>query len=466
MAWLRRIAGLLSLKGRLSRWVDSRAGPASGYVAAVLIVAAALELRMLLTPWITGAQFITFFPAVIVSTLLFGTAVGLATVVLAAVASAYFLSTAGLSTQEAYSLAAFVAVALMDVAIISALLAANAALRTSLGRIEHLNAGLARSEAKFRNLLETAPDAMVVVDGDGRIALVNAEAETMFGYSRAELIGQSVDLIMPDRFRGAHESRIRAFAASSQVRRMGYGRELFGLRRNGSEFPIETNLSLLNGGEHLVSSAIRDVTQRKAAEERQALLIRELNHRVKNTLASVQAIVSQTLTAAKNPTAFSHALTARLAALSKSHDVLTRNDWAGALVRDLVAEQLGPYGARKVRRFRMTGPAVRLSPNRAVTLGMMLGELATNAAKYGALSVEGGKVSVSWKRVDEDGETRLRLAWREIGGPAVRQPRARGFGARLIERGAATGLHGSARLAFRPDGLVCQIDFPLQADET
>jgi PAS domain S-box-containing protein len=465
MTWVQRIASVLSLKGLLSDWIGSRVGPLGGFVAAAVLVATDLGLRLLLTPWIEGAQFTALFPAVIVATLLFGTSAGLFAVLVTALAAAYTLSQAGLTDREGNSLLLFTCVALMDVAIISALLAANTALRASVDRIAHLNAGLSRSEAKFRNLLETAPDAMVIVDGEERIVLVNTAAEAMFGYPRAELMGQPMDKIMPERFRGQHRGRPDAFAAKPHTRRMGYGRELFGLRKDGSEFPIETNLSLLSGDDRLVSSAIRDVTQRKEVEERQALLIRELNHRVKNTLASVQAIVSQTLTTTRDPQDFSQAITARLSALSKSHDVLTRNDWLGARVRELVAEQLLPYGVREDGRFKMTGPDVKLLPNRAVTFGMVMGELATNAAKHGSLSTDAGRVDVTWARRDGADGPRLSLAWSETGGPRVRPPEGRGFGMRLIDRSLKLGLQGSAQLHFHSDGLTCEIEFPLLEGE-
>ena len=343
--------------------------------------------------------------------------------------------------------------------------------RTSLDQIERLSEQVRAGEARFRDLIETAPDAMVIADVDQRIVLVNAQAERLFGYARADMVGQPIDMLMPTEFRGAHADRLADFLARPRVQRMGYGRELFGLRSDGVRFPIETNLSLLPGAEGgLISSAIRDITERREAEERQGLLNRELNHRVKNTLASVQAIVHQTLKSSSDSRAFSDAFTARLAALSQSHDVLTRNDWSGARVREIVAEQLSPYERSapdeggEPSRFELDGPEVKLGPNRAVTLGMTIGELATNAAKYGALS-DGGAVDVRWRRSDRDGAPWLGLTWREHGGPPVAAPTHRGFGTRLIERSLA-GLNGSARLDFAPEGLICDLEFPLLAGET
>ena len=455
-----RVRSIVSLGGVLG----DRPGSLGGLAVAVVAVGAALALRMALEPWIADAQFITFFPAVILATLLCGTLSGLIAVALSDLAVTWVLHQGAVSLPQADAVLLFSIVALMDVAVISAMLAANAAQKVSLQQIGELNDNLRLSEAKFRDLIETAPDAMVIADSSDRIVLVNAQAERLFSYPRAELIGQPIAILLPERFRRDHAGRIATFLSSPRLRRMGDGLDLFGRRKDGSEFPIESNLSLLPGGdEGLVCAAIRDITARQEDREREKLLIRELNHRVKNTLASVQSIVHQTLKSAADPTAFSDALTARLGALSQSHDVLTRSDWSGASIREIVAEQLLPYERGADCRFGMTGPDVKLQPNRAVTLGMVLGELATNAAKYGALS-NGGTVVVRWRRRDVAGAARLRLVWLERGGPRLTTPTRRGFGTRLIER-SLVGLGGAARLRFGAGGVICRIDFPLLASE-
>ncbi|WP_082554796.1 MULTISPECIES: sensor histidine kinase [unclassified Caulobacter] len=456
-----RVSTILSLRGILA----DRPGVLGDLVICVFGVGAALALRLALSPWIEGAQFITFFPAVILVTLFCGTWPGLVAIGLSVLAATQVLHGGEVSLAQANAVVLFVIVATMDVSIISAMLAANAAQKASSQRIGELNASLRRSEAKFRNLIETAPDAMVIADKDDRIVIFNAQAEHMFGYARAELIGQSIAVLLPERFRQPHAGKVAAFLASPGLRRMGEGADIFGRRKDGTEFPVESNLSLLPGEDNdLVCAAIRDITARRESRELQKLLIRELNHRVKNTLASVQSIVHQTLKTAGSPEAFSEALTARLAALSQSHDVLTRSDWSGADVREIVAEQLRPYGSGSACRFSVTGPDVKLQPNRAVTLGMVLGELATNAAKYGALSNR-GRVAVRWRRRSELGAPRLRLLWLERGGPCLAVPTQRGFGTRLIER-SLVGLGGAARLRFGSRGVACRLDFPLLETET
>ncbi|HJU20753.1 MAG TPA: ATP-binding protein [Stellaceae bacterium] len=208
--------------------------------------------------------------------------------------------------------------------------------------------------------------------------------------------------------------------------------------------------------------AASDVTTRKQAEERQMLLLHELDHRVKNTLAAVQAIAWQTLRGADIDDRVRDAFEGRLMALAKAHDLLTKDHWEGARLRDLALQELAPYGADDGARFAIAGPEVRLPPKAAVALGMAFHELATNAAKYGALSNEAGQIRVAWDVVNSSQPAVLRLRWTETGGPPVTKPRRQGFGSRLIERGLARELNGDVQLRYDPSGIVCSLDFPLE----
>ncbi|HEX8578082.1 MAG TPA: sensor histidine kinase, partial [Allosphingosinicella sp.] len=200
----------------------------------------------------------------------------------------------------------------------------------------------------------------------------------------------------------------------------------------------------------------RDISQRKKAEEHQRLLINELNHRVKNTLALVQGLALQSFRDGRDPaearTAFQH----RLAALAAAHDLLTRESWEGATLRGLAEGALGHLIGQE-RRVEISGPDVTLGPKAAVSLVMALHELSTNASKYGALSVPSGRVTVAWTL---DGD-RLRLEWREQGGPPVTAPGRRGFGLRMIERALAADLGGGVAMEFEPTGLICRIEASL-----
>ena len=182
-----------------------------------------------------------------------------------------------------------------------------------------------------------------------------------------------------------------------------------------------------------------EIEERERAQQRQSLLIHELNHRVKNILAMVQAIAAQTLSNAATPKAAQQALDLRLQALARAHDVLTRESWNGAELTDIIAGAVAPHEPSPGVRFRTAGPPVRLEPKAAVTLAMVLHELATNAVKYGALSTDWGWVSLEWAASPASEGLSLALDWAEHDGPPVKPPRRKGFGARLIARSLAAG---------------------------
>jgi signal transduction histidine kinase/FixJ family two-component response regulator len=202
-------------------------------------------------------------------------------------------------------------------------------------------------------------------------------------------------------------------------------------------------------------SAGLDITDRKRNEEHRLLLLNELNHRVKNTLATVQSIAVQSFRWARDDTSGRELFEARLLALSRAHDVLTNESWEGANLDEIVAKAVAPYRSAHHNRFQLRGPHVRLSAKMALSLSMALHELATNAAKYGALSNDKGRVSIVWQTRSNDQE--LRLEWLEANGPAVSPPTRKGFGSRLIERGLAQELGGSARIEYRATGVWCKI---------
>jgi two-component sensor histidine kinase len=214
-------------------------------------------------------------------------------------------------------------------------------------------------------------------------------------------------------------------------------------------------------------AAEREIEARTVGEERRKLLLDELNHRVKNTLATVQSIAAQSLRNAPDLESGRKDFEARLLALSEAHNLLTRDNWRGASLADLAATELVPYGGEgQPQRVTIFGEPVWLRPNTAVALGMAFHELATNAAKYGALSGKNGQVKVSWTvSRSEDGPDRVCITWREAGGPPVKSPSRRGFGSRLIVSGLAHQLNGDVKLDFDPDGVRCSIAFNLAPGE-
>jgi two-component sensor histidine kinase len=205
-------------------------------------------------------------------------------------------------------------------------------------------------------------------------------------------------------------------------------------------------------------AAFVDITERKKAEEHRTLLVNELNNRVRNTLATVQAIAAQTLRG--SDPSLRRKLEARLMALSGAHSILTQENWEGAEIHQIVAEALKPHAAAD--RFEIGGPAIRLFPNTAVALSMSMHELATNAAKYGALSGSGGRIAVTWSISAGEPQV-LTVQWKESGGPPVAPPTKRGFGSRLIERSLTHDLDGQASIEFRREGAICTITSSLSS---
>jgi two-component sensor histidine kinase len=204
-----------------------------------------------------------------------------------------------------------------------------------------------------------------------------------------------------------------------------------------------------------VLAVSRDITDQRRSEEQRELLINELNHRVKNTLASVQSISSQTLRSAQVDSRVREALDSRITSLAGAHDVLTHQNWEGASIMDIVRQAISPF---KRERFRVEGPNARLAPKSSLAIAMAIHELATNALKYGALSSEAGRVVISWSLTGRDAERRIKLVWTETGGPPVSKPTSKGFGSRLIERGLAAELEGTAAIDFQKSGVIATIE--------
>lgn len=216
---------------------------------------------------------------------------------------------------------------------------------------------------------------------------------------------------------------------------------------------VVTDLMLARDGRRRFTGVIDDVTERRAAERRQRMLINELNHRVKNTLATVQSIAAQTLRAAPSVENVREDFESRLVALAAAHDLLTAQGWHGAALADVAATAMRPFEVTHRPQIRRCGPPVELTAEHALALNLALHELATNAAKYGALSTAGGLVEVSWSvRHDE-----LTLRWVEKDGPPVATPTRAGFGARLLQRSLARELGGAVDWTFAPQGVRCEI---------
>ncbi|MEO8714517.1 MAG: CheR family methyltransferase, partial [Acetobacteraceae bacterium] len=212
--------------------------------------------------------------------------------------------------------------------------------------------------------------------------------------------------------------------------------------------------------ETLILLAIEDITERRGAAAHQEMLVGELSHRIKNTLATVQAIMSQTLRSNVSMDDFRRAFEGRLNALAEAHGLLVDKNWVGTEIGQIVTRTLEPYRSEDGDRIAVRGPRLTMRPQKGIALAMIFHELATNAAKYGALSVPAGQVGVSWYRDGDAANPRVHVEWREARGPRVALPTRRGFGTKLIERGTAHELGGEARLEYAADGVRCDLIFP------
>ncbi|HQT55261.1 MAG TPA: HWE histidine kinase domain-containing protein [Phenylobacterium sp.] len=310
------------------------------------------------------------------------------------------------------------------------------------------------SDERYRLILEGASDyAIMATDLDERVTIWNAGARQILGWDATELIGRRFPAIwtLEDRAAGAddHERAHCLASGRSEVER-------WHLRKDGAPFWAHTLMMPLRKDDgRLIGflKILRDRTEQRAADERQNLLVNELNHRVKNTLATVQSIATQTLRSAPSAEQGRAALEERLLALSRAHDVLTRESWEGAELSEIVALAVSPYLGADPARIVTGGPSLRLAPRMALAIAMALQELATNAAKYGALSIPAGRLTIQWTQ-DAD---LIRLRWEEIGGPLVVPPLRRSFGSRLIERSLSAELGGEAAITFAPTGVICLI---------
>jgi two-component sensor histidine kinase len=209
----------------------------------------------------------------------------------------------------------------------------------------------------------------------------------------------------------------------------------------------------------LLTQAGIDATEKAASDRLQRLLLEELHHRVKNTLATVMAIASQSLQNATDLKQGREAIAHRLIALGRAHDLLLQTNWTSASLPAIVRAAIEPFDTPGTKRFIVQGPEIEVGPAAVLALAMALNELCTNAVKYGALSSAGGRIEIT-SALDEEAH-RFKLIWQEKGGPFVKEPTRRSFGTRLIENSLARLLRGDARLRFEPAGVICEFDFPL-----
>lgn len=321
-----------------------------------------------------------------------------------------------------------------------------------------------RKEAELQNaqlaaIVSSSIDAIVSVDFDDRVLTWNRGAEQLFGYTVEEALGADVTAFVPAEF---IEERAQTMARLAKGEAIEYRTSR--RRKDGQILkvwirgaPMRDGNGVLVGG----SLIIRDITAQHQHEEHVRFLMRELTHRSKNLLAVIQAMARQTLLHLTTPEDFVARFSERLSGLAGSHDLLSSDDWSGASLVKLIRSQLQHYGDLFEQRIFLRGPDLVLRPEAAQNIGIALHELSTNAAKFGALSVPDGSITVSWTFVTgEQGERRLNLAWEELGGPPVAMPEHKGFGLMVMDRITGAALGGTSSMDFAPDGVNWRLDVP------
>jgi PAS domain S-box-containing protein len=307
---------------------------------------------------------------------------------------------------------------------------------------------------RIASIVDSSDDAIISKNLDGIITSWNKGAERVFGYAAEEVLGKPIMILIPPDCQQEEATIIGRIRHGQRIEHY----ETVRRRKDGSPIEISLTVSPIRNvqGEIIGASKIaRDITARKQSEAQIAVLAREAEHRAKNVLATVQATVH--LTQSDTPEGVKLAIEGRIQALANVHALFVQSRWMGAELNTLVAQELSPYCQDGETRVRIDGPDLLLEPNTAQTIAVTLHELATNAAKYGALSVLEGSVLIEWSRAAGG---RLVLRWSETGGPPVEPPTRRGFGTRVMEGMIRGQLNGEMRFDWRREGLACEIVLP------
>jgi PAS domain S-box-containing protein len=311
---------------------------------------------------------------------------------------------------------------------------------------------------RLASIVESCDDAIISKNLDGTILSWNYGAARLFGYSAEEAIGESVIMLIPEDRRDEEPAIIERVRRGERM--PAY--ETVRRHKDGSLIEVSLSVSPVKDGDGVIigaSKVARDITERKRAQEHKNLLLFEMKHRIKNTLATVLAIARQTMSSA---TADERRIfTARLQSLGSTYDLLTSEQWDRARLNDVIAGALQPFQENRRERFLIEGPDdVWLDSNKSLGVAMTLHELATNAVKYGALSNSAGRVSITWDMKERATPRRVRLHWKERGGPPVTEPTRKGFGSALIEQTLGKDT-SELRLIFDPRGLEYLVEIEL-----
>jgi PAS domain S-box-containing protein len=432
-----------------------RPGTVGAYILALVFVGLATVVGIGLDPYIQGAPYITFIPAILIATLVSGFGAGLLAVVLSTVATVYFLPSLHLSfyvdrSADMADLLLFASLSSLCVIVVVDIQFV----------IDRQQTERALHEGKDR--LQLALDAALLGwwQFDPRRGVVTWDARSQEILDIAQDEGSFEEFfkrVHPDDREGYVAAR-KAALAPVDPKPFAYMFRI--VRRDGKVRWVESHGLVYFRGtgpeRHLVSfvGAIQDITERKRQEEKEHLLMREVNHRAKNMLSVVAAVARQT--AATHPEDFVERFSERLQALSAHQELLIQNEWHGVDVEDLVRTQLSHFGSLIGSRIGVHGPKVRLTPASAQAIGLAIHELATNAGKYGALSTDTGRVNVRWGSDDQT----FTMSWTEQGGPPVFAPDRLGFGTVVMEAMAERSVDGNVSLDYARSGLIWRLACP------
>ncbi|MES2002022.1 MAG: HWE histidine kinase domain-containing protein [Pseudomonadota bacterium] len=321
-----------------------------------------------------------------------------------------------------------------------------------------MNAGWGTFHAGLQTVLDTALDAVIVIGEDGRVIGWNGISERTFGFSGDEAIGRRLsELIIPERFRDAHENGMKHYLATGEGPVIDNRIEIEALHRDGREFSVELSITASEQfGDRLFVGFLRDISEQRAVAERQQRVLQESEHRVKNMLTVVAAIAQQTARGAVSIDSFIDTFNGRLESLARAHQLLIGKVWQDVALTALVERVLGSEVA--TGRARFGGPEILLKAGQVLGLSMILHELYTNAVKYGALCRDEGRLALDWD-IDE-GE--VELTWAETGVPCTPEFDGTGFGQRMIAMSVKSDLGGTIDRDWRPDGLTAVLRFPIK----
>lgn len=323
----------------------------------------------------------------------------------------------------------------------------------------HGSKAKADAEARLAAIVDSSFDAIIGKDLNSVITDWNRAAERLFGYTAEEAVGKSILMLIPE---NRHSEEIDII---ERVRR-GESLETFETlrrRKDGALIPVSLTISPIKNSAGTIvgaSKIARDISQAKDSEHRIRMLMREVNHRVKNQFAVIVSMVRETAKRATDPRDFEKQIRERIMALSRSHDLLVSSEWQGASLFDLVEEHLKPFGYEE--NIMLSGPLLTLQPNAVQYLGMAFHELGTNSAKYGALSGDGGRISVSWHlATNAAGVRELSITWDETSSPTGKDPTdRRGFGSIVLQRVTPASIDGTATLERTPGYVHWELTAP------